>query len=387
MKYTKILAFISLLLTLNLSATTYEDGEDKEISRWHILKPSSLVTVENVYDESKDSQVIEFKGEGTKSAYILMSNEGATWENKEEKVLHWQMKYSEDFVILVSLETKRGKRYLIYTPGNKNGYMQYGLGESATNGVWQQYSRNLEEDLKYFDNQNSIVMVNTFVIRGSGCVDNIKMMKENFLEDKKSRITPIKKEKPMASKIEKKSLKKIKKVKKSKKIKKVKTNSTPSLIMEGENPIFLTVGETYEEPGVIAKDKEDGELIVTSSENIDKYKEGKYAVIYMATDSEGNSVIDKRYVIVGQSEAGDDENSNENEKEHSARNKQEQSDVASTQEKDVASTQENDEIEYRIEERELEIAEWEKELQLREKEISQREQNIQRSIEVQNQIQ
>lgn len=338
------LVFVTLLLTLNLSATNYEDGEDKETSRWHVLKPSSLVTVENVYDEAKDSQVIAFKGEGTKSAYILMSSEGATWENQEEKVLHWQMNYSEDFVILVSLETKRGKRYLIYTPSNQNGYMQYGLGESATNGVWQRYSRNLEEDLKYFDNQNSILMVNSFVIRGSGSVDNIKMMKEHFVERKNSRVAPIKKE---------------------------KTNTTPSITMEGENPMFLMLGEIFEEPGVTAKDKEDGELIVISSENIDKHKEGEYAVIYMATDSAGNSAIDKRYVTVGEPEGGEEDDERSSEKEQSS----------------TVSIQESDETQYRIEERELEIAEWEKELQLREKEISQREQNVQKTAEVQNRIQ
>ena len=364
------LVFVTLLLTLNLSATSYEDGEDKETSRWHVLKPSSLVTVENVYDEAKDSQVIAFKGEGTKSAYILMSSEGATWENQEEKVLHWQMNYSEDFVILVSLETKRGKRYLIYTPSNQNGYMQYGLGESATNGIWQRYSRNLEEDLKYFDNQNSILMVNSFVIRGSGSVDNIKMMKEHFVERKKSRVAPIKKEKLIVPKIEKKPLKIVKKV---------KTNTTPSLIMEGENPMFLMLGEIFDEPGVTAKDKEDGELIVISSENIDKHKEGEYSVIYMATDSAGNSAIDKRYVTVGEPKGGEEDDECSSEKEHSNTDEREQS--------STVSTQESDETQYRIEERELEIAEWEKELQLREKEISQREQNVQKTAEVQNRIQ
>ncbi len=358
---------VLILLMVHLSATTYEDGEDKETSRWHVLKPSDNVSVENIYDEVKGSQVIELRGEGTKSAYILMSNEGATWENQEERVLHWQMNYSEDFVILVSLETKRGKRYLIYTPSNQNGYMQYGLGESAINGVWQRYSRNLEEDLKYFDNQNSILMVNSFVIRGSGRVDNIKMMKEHFVERKKSRDVPIKKEKLMVPKIEKKTLKK------------VKMDTTPSLIIEGENPMFLMLGETFYEPGVKAEDKEDGELIVISSENIDKHKEGEYAVIYMATDSAGNSVIDKRYVIVGEPEGGEEEDARSSEKEDTDSDEEEQN--------STTSTQESDETEYRLEERELEIAEWEKELQLREKEISQREQNVQKTAEVQNRIQ
>ena len=89
----------------------------------------------------------------------------------------------------------------------------------------------------------------------------------------------------------------------------IKTNTTPTIIIEGENPFFLSLGESFEEPGVRAEDKEDGELVVTSSENIDKHKEGKYAVIYMATDRQGNSAIDKRYVVVG--EEGEEDDANE----------------------------------------------------------------------------
>jgi hypothetical protein len=366
MKYNIFLVFIGLLLTLNLPAKTYEDSEDKKISRWETLNPSSSAIVKNVHDKSKDSQVIQFVGNGTKSAYILTINES---ENK--KLFHWQMKYSEDFVIFISLETKLGKRYLIYTPGDKNGYMQYGLGVDATSGTWQSYSRNLEEDLRYFDNRNSILKINSFVIRGSGSLDNIKTMKElnsktikNVVEDSKEiDIEPLK-SKEKSLKIKKKSSK-IKK--RSLKINNnIKTNSTPTIIIEGENPFFLTLGEGFEEPGVRAEDKEDGELVVTSSENINKHKEGKYAVIYMATDSQGNSAIDKRYVVVG--EDGEEEEGNANE----------ETSNESTNEsaKPALAKEEDSDAQYRLEERELEIAEWERELQFREKEISQREKRL-----------
>ena len=350
MKYNIFLVFIGLLWTLNLSAKTYEDAEDKKISRWETLNPSSLAVIENVFDKSKDSRVIAFDGDGTKSAYILTIN-----ETEDKKLFHWQMKYSEDFVIFISLETKRGRRYLIYTPGNKNGYMQYGLGYTSTSGTWQRYSRNLEEDLRYFDNRNSIVKVNSFVIRGSGSVDNIKLMKElnsKSIENVDDISQEIEKKRPL--KIKKKYLKR-----KSR----VMTNTTPMITIEGENPFFLSLGETFEEPGVSANDKEDGELIVTSSENIDKYKEGKYAVIYMAIDSKGNAAIDKRYVIVGD-EGEVEEDSSEEES-------LEESNKATSSSKD-----DDTDVQYRLEERELEIAEWERELQFREKEIRQREKNL-----------
>jgi len=380
MKYINFLVFIGLLLTLNLSAKTYEDAEDKKTNRWENLNPSSSAKIKNVHDKAKGSQVIQFEGNGTKSAYILIID-----EDTNKKSFNWQMKYSEDFVIFISLETKLGRRYLIYTPGNKDGYMQYGLGYAAISGTWQRYSRNLEEDLRYFDNRNSILKVNSFVIRGSGSLDNIKMMRElnsknieNIVVSSKATKKKSLKVKKKSEKIKKKPLKSKKKSSKSKKkvskIKKkslkiknkVKTNTTPTILIEGENPFFLNIGESFEEPGVYAKDKEDGELVVTSSENIDKHKEGKYAVIYMATDSRGNSAIDKRYVVVGEEGEGEEEPTEESSEETTEEPAKPSS----------SSKEEDSDAQYRMEERELEIAEWERELQFREKEISQREKSL-----------
>jgi len=376
MKYNIFLVFIGLLLTVNLSAKTYEDGEDKKISRWETLSPTSSATIKNKYDKVKSSRVIEFHGNGTKSAYLLIIN-----TDEKKKLFSWQMKYSEDFAIFISLETKLGRRYLIYTPGNKNGYMQYGLGNASIGGTWQRYSRNLEDDLRYFDNRNSILKVNSFVIRGSGSLDNIKIMKElnskkmvnddEFSKEIEKKPLKVKKRPIKINLKHKKSKKKSVKIKKKplKSKDKIKTNSTPIITIEGENPLFLSVGETYVEPGVSAEDKEDGEVVVTSSENIDKHKEGKYAVIYMASDSLGNSAIDKRYVIVGNEEI-DEEESEESSHEPASEPTEESNKSSSS------SKSKDDDAQYKLEERELEIAEWERELQFREKEISQREKNF-----------
>ncbi len=346
MKYNMILVFIGFLFTINLMAKTYEDGEDKKIKRWETLNPLSEAMIKNTYDKAKSSRVIEFDGNGTKSAYILKIDAPA-----KKHLFSWQMKYSEDFVIFISLETKLGKRYLIYTPGDKNGYMQYGLGYTDKRGTWQRYSRNLEKDLQYFDNRNAILKINSFVIRGSGSIDNIKIMKE--LNSKN-----VTNEDEFSKELEKKTLKPKHNV---------KTNTTPVIDINGENPLFLNLGERFVEPGVSAKDKEDGELSVTSSENIDRYQEGKYVVIYMAVDSVGNSAIDKRYVIIGDVSMEEEEGT--------------PTPTANTFSKEelnksISSKDEGSDAEYRLEERELEIAEWERELQFREKEISQREKSL-----------
>jgi hypothetical protein len=324
MKYI-IFAYIVFLSTLNLSAKIYENGEDKKINRWETLSFVSKGTILNQYDKLKKSRVIKFNGEGTKSAYILTIN-----SDFKNKPFIWEMKYSEDFVIFISLETRLGIKYLVYTSGNKNSYMQYGLGTHSRNGKWQKFSRNLEKDLQYFDNRNSILKIKSFVIRGSGSIDNI-----GFLEEKKI----------------KKSVKKID----TKYVPKKKTNTLPIITIKGNNPLYLKINEAYIEPGVSAKDKEDGDIVVISSEDIDREKEGRYAVIYMATDSMGNIAIDKRVVIVGDVSIEDES--------------------LNTQSM-VKSKEDSLDAQYRLEERELEIAEWERALQFREKEISQREKSL-----------
>jgi len=379
MKKIKYFILLFLLMTTFIQSKTYEDGEDKEVKRWRVLGSTPLGMVTNVYDKDKSSYVIKFKGEGTKSAYMLMSREGASWNNEEEHILHWQMNYGEDFVIIVGMETRKGKRYLIYTPGVKNGYMQYGLGANSSDGTWQRYTRNLQKDLERFENNNQIKSVETFVIRGSGRIDNVKMMKKNF-----SKKEVVKKEKKKVSKkkkvFKKKKISKKKKVSKKnrqkiKTIRKSKIDSTPVITIQGDNPLYLDIGEIFIDPGVHANDKEDGVLPVISSENIDNRKEGRYSVIYMATDSSGNAAVDTRYVEIG--EGGGDTEERIHQRERSSR---------SSIEEKIDQREEDEEIEGQLEERELEISEWEKELELREKEISQREHQIQTSMQVQDAI-
>lgn len=350
MKYIGFLVFISLLLPLHLFATIHEDAEDKKIDRWERLKPFSLANIDNIYDESKKSRVIRFKGDGTRSAYIFNIN-----ESKNRPLFYWKMKYSEDFVIFISLETKLGERYLIYTSGNSDSYMKYGLGVRSVSNTWQRFSRDLDKDLRYFDNRNSIIKVKSFVIRGSGSIDDIKIINKSKSATKKKR--------PESAKEVPKKLEK--NVSRTPLLIKNK-NSTPIITIEGENPLFLELGEEFVEPGVSAKDKNEEEIVVTSSENIDKHKEGKYAVIYMATDLKGNSAIDKRYVIVGEYNADNDEADEESSEETQGSNTSSSTKTGETDEQ------------YKLEERELEVAEWEKELQLREREITQREKRLEK---------
>lgn len=337
MKYFKffiIIWFALCYFSTQLLAITYEDGEDKKSIHWKVLDTFSLGMVKNIYDNGKKSRVIMLKGDGTKSAYQLLNKKGHSWKNKEGKFLSWEMKYSEDFVIIVGMETLGGNRYLVYTPSQEDGYMQYGLGKNATNGVWQTYIRNLQEDLNSFEENNDIQRVNIFVVRGSGYIDNVKISKTPFtLKSKVS--TP-------------KALNK-----------KINFSKMPTIHLYGENPLRLKKGQTFIDPGAIAQDPVDGLLKIMSSQDIDINKEGRYSVLYIATNSKGNTAVDTRYVEVG----------------NVSNNEVLTSKGSEVAEEELEEEQYEDELKF--EERELQINEWEKELELREAAILRREAQLQ----------
>jgi len=159
--------------------TVYENGEDKKISRWSILgnNPDES-TIRNIYDEIKQSNVIQFSGNQLDNEYII----GGEWNNRKEKVLYWSMNYNESFEVSVAIKTLKGDRILSYTEddndfGLRGINIHHGLGKSSVSGQWQTYIRNLDKDLKEFESDNSLVSVKSFSIKGSGRIDDVILKK------------------------------------------------------------------------------------------------------------------------------------------------------------------------------------------------------------------
>ena len=351
----KNLTILTLFILFNipLSALVYSNAQDKKTTSWHVLKSFAKGKIKNIYDTSKKSRVIRLKGNGTKSAYMLMPKKISVLKKSDKKIFSWEMNYHEDFVIMIGMDTIKGKRYLIYTAGQQNSYLQYGLGVESKLGKWKKYSRNLQEDLERFDKFNRILKVNNFVIKGSGKVDNILL-----LTKEKKNISSKKNE------IEKKVKKQPSPVVKIKQLEKKKNHSpivmqnnkniAPIIHLNGKNPLVLKKGESYIEAGATATDKWGHALAVSITEDIDIFKEGEYSVIYLARDKHGNSSINRRRIRVG---------SFSEEKEKNV--KKEVVEIEAPEEEDVD-----------YEAREFEMVEWEKELALREKELAQKEQGV-----------
>ncbi len=168
-------------------ATLYEDAEDGNTNGWRVYDntPAGAI-ISNVYDDNKQSNVIELSGDGWRNGYVLRkSSDGTAWNNTEETIIQWSMNYNEYFTVYISAQTTKGHRYIYYTPSNSDGglrsngrYIHHGLGSSSVNGEWQTFTRDLQADLKEFESDNEIISINAFLIRGNGKVDDIEMLKK-----------------------------------------------------------------------------------------------------------------------------------------------------------------------------------------------------------------
>ncbi|GEM_PF-2253706 len=174
------------------SVTTYENGSDGNTAGWRVYDNTpSGAKVLNIYDRHKESRVIELydtQYQSRQNGYILGAHSGANaWNNRTERIIEWDMQYSENYTVFISLKTTKGHRYLYYTAssydsGLRSGskYIHHGLGPISKNGTWQRFTRDLDADLAEFEPDNSIISINAFLIRGSGKVDNIKLKQNHF---------------------------------------------------------------------------------------------------------------------------------------------------------------------------------------------------------------
>ena len=167
-----------------VSMTNYEDAEDGLSTRWQIYDNSpGGATIKNVYDNDRQSRVIQFSGSRTQNGYRLQINDDTQWQNSSEFAIQWSMKYSENFYVYISVQTTSGHRYLYYTRVDydglgSNNYIHYGLGKNVANGKWHTFVRDLKADLDEAQPGVKILKVNGFLIRGSGKVDDIILLNQ-----------------------------------------------------------------------------------------------------------------------------------------------------------------------------------------------------------------
>lgn len=67
--------------------------------------------------------------------------------------------------------------------------------------------------------------------------------------------------------------------------------STPVIVLDGDDPFIVELGDTYTDPGYTATDDEDGDItanVTVDDSDVDTEEIGEYSVEYSVTDEAGN---------------------------------------------------------------------------------------------------
>ena len=165
-----------------LYATTYENGLNTMDWKVYDNTPSGA-TITKVHDNVLGEFVTYLQGIQIQNGFRLGNWERRVdaWNNTSEKTLQWKMKVENSYIIYIRVITSKGNRYLTYSAadndrGISGGYIQFGLGSGSADGTWQEFSRDLEEDLRKFEPDNELLAVNAFLVRGSVYFSKISLI-------------------------------------------------------------------------------------------------------------------------------------------------------------------------------------------------------------------
>ncbi len=270
--------FIFIIFSSELYAKTYDS--------WRLLYGNTFGTIRHVKDSDKKYEVIAFNSKSSRDTYISGAKSGKrAWNNKKDKLIQWEMKFKESFVIIIGINTVDGYRNLIYTSGNEGGDLYFGLGALTIDGQWQTIKRNLEEDLHKYEPNTEVVSINAFIVRGSGRIGKIETLSP---DKQKKKLIDNKKKLP-----EKQVLRQVPSPKKEN-----KSGKTPKIILNQGALLYHKLGEPFFEPGATATDFEGNRLDVDILGEVDINKINRYVLTYVATDKNGNSTIETRVVMV-----------------------------------------------------------------------------------------
>ncbi len=170
MKKLLLLIGLSYLFSTTLVADIYSDGTNPQDWRVYTQTAGEITT---------HNGVIRLQGSGKNTGYRL----DLAPLDHDATAIRWKMNYHENFTVYVRLNTRRGIRYLVYTPrdddrGLRGQYILLGLGADASDGRWHTFSKDIKADLERFDAGNVLLSISRFLIRGSGEIDDVETLSE-----------------------------------------------------------------------------------------------------------------------------------------------------------------------------------------------------------------
>lgn len=162
--------------------TVYGDADSGLVNGWSVYDASPAgAEIITIYDPDRQNQVTLLNGIGLLNGYRLRNEDGSKWHNSSQFVLQFSLNFSEEFYIYIDLETSAGHRYLTYRSVDYDSlgsgeYVYYGLGAGSIDGRWHTVVRDLQADLAAAQPGVTINEVNSFLVRGSGMVDDIQLL-------------------------------------------------------------------------------------------------------------------------------------------------------------------------------------------------------------------
>ncbi len=199
-------ASLDNILLYNPKERIYEDGTTP--NRWIVSdntpNGATISSIDDPQGEHIQGKVIKLNGSRLDNGYKL------NFSNSTDSIIQWKSRFYETYSVSLIVQTKKGTRELLYTNSNNyrpsggvrnNGYTIWHemggrslIGQNgweqrrdfgAVNDFWQTVTRDLNQDLKDFERDNEFISISSFEVRGSGLIDDIKMLSRPTISDPK----------------------------------------------------------------------------------------------------------------------------------------------------------------------------------------------------------
>ena len=217
-------------------------------------------------------------------------------KGKRVVVLNYKEKYSEKGFKATHLGKDLNKDVKVSGSVNPKKLGTYEITYEVGSGILK---RKVVRKVKVKDNEKPKMEINKddiYLCPGADFVSEKVKASDNYDGDLSKKVKSIiNKDKTLVTYIVKDSSGNEKKV--SKKII-YKDKEGPEITLEGNEEMFVTVGNGFNDPGAKATDKCDGNIEVKTSGSVDTSKNGDYTITYSAKDKAGNESKKTRKVTV-----------------------------------------------------------------------------------------
>ena len=161
----------------------YENAEDNQTNRWSIYAGSNTAHINNINDSDRQSRVISFEGNNSENQYLIgnIVGESNAWGDTEHSNLKWSFKSNSNFKIYLLVNTQKGIRKIKYSnsdiniTGIQNDEIYFGIGENTSDGKWHTFIRDIDADIKYFENNNSLLSIDGLIVVGNSKIDDLEL--------------------------------------------------------------------------------------------------------------------------------------------------------------------------------------------------------------------